>query len=232
MDKDGELKTGGWFHCSPTQSLSTRGSSGPYSPVIMGPDQPAVIVFAPFPLVVSAKGLSRISEILFSLHFPFHVHVSVVPLLISVTAWAFLRWRNTHSNHSASTLLAHPPQLCPSTIPLWPTPSLPGVCWVKAILSSFLLGSSLSPLLHPFITLKISVYVLNCKTDISTGKDFFRQQWAPSWISSTPAARYSSAFKHTRAHRWRLTGTHWAGLHAKAWDHSQENRKRISSGTE
>lgn len=150
-------------------------------------------------------------KILFSLHLPFHIHMGVVPFSICHSLYFSTEGIVTLIILSALSSPIPPPSLvCPSTICLWPTASLLTVYWVKAILFSFLFNTRLSPLLHPFITLSICVCVsvLNCKTDIITGKEFFRQQWAPSWMFSTPAAHrhptYNSAFKDTRAQKHTL----------------------------
>lgn len=151
------MKACGWFSCSPTQSLSTQGPCCPYTPAIVGPDRPSVIGFAPFLLVSLPKDSPESQNPLYSPFAFSHPHGCCASFAMPLPALP--HWSNSHSNHSASALLAHPPPslVCPSTISLWPTPPLSGVYWAKAILYSFLFNTRLSPLLHHFITLSICV---------------------------------------------------------------------------
>lgn len=110
--------------------------------------------FCPVPSCFFCQRALPNLKILFSLHLPFHNHIGVEPLSKSVTRWVFLHGRNTRSNHSVSTLLAHPPPFTGL--------SLNNLSRTDSSSAWSVLGESnsliISPL-QPFITLNIGVCV-------------------------------------------------------------------------
>lgn len=241
-DKDGELKAIRWFFCSPTQSLSTQSSCCPYNPAITGPDFLPWLLLPHYFLFFFAEGLSRISKSSF-LSICLFTTTSVLSLSQNLSLAGFFSTEEILVLIILSPLcfpILPPSQVCPSTISLWPTPPLLGVYWVKAILSSFLLNSGFSPL-QPFITLNICVWVcarafvcMCVKTvkQISQVKIFSGYNELPAeFFHFSSTHTFNSAFKKTRAHRWRLRNTlRW--VMCQKQENSQENTKEISSGTE
>lgn len=120
-------------------SLSAQGPCCPYTPAIIGPDRPAVIGFAPFLLVSLPKDSLESQNPLFSPFAFSNSHGCCASLDMSLPP--LLHWRNTHSNHSVSTLLAHPPTFTGL--------SLNNLSLTDSLSSQSVLGESNSLLISP-----------------------------------------------------------------------------------